>query len=225
MTWVGSFKSLQSVLRRPRFTGAPLEVRTWVRSEIALISPLVDWLMSLIAASRCVCGEEDLVELALREALSNAMIHGNRLDTRKLVHVRCWCGIGKGVFIVVRDQGHGFDPNKVPDPLAFENLRAEHGRGIHLMKLAMDEVSFERGGKEVHMRKVSGREKRHPPAALELHEGSLADPRPGFALSNCVGAHRMRRVKHVESMGIYTKAPVIQRDGLLAADRTPGALH
>jgi serine/threonine-protein kinase RsbW len=156
MIWVGSFKSLQTVLGKHRFTGAPLDVHTWVRSEIALISPLVDWLMNLIAASRCVHGKEEFVELALREALSNAMLHGNRLDSRKLVHVRCCCDGSKGVLIVVRDQGHGFDPTQVPDPLALENLAAEHGRGIHLMKLAMDEVSFERQGTEVRIRKASG---------------------------------------------------------------------
>jgi len=155
MIWVGSFESLQTVLGKHRFTGAPLDVHTWARSEIALISPLVDWLMNLIATSHCVCGEEQLVELALREALGNAMLHGNSLDARKLVHVRCCCDFGKGVFILVRDQGPGFDPNNVPNPLAVENLGAEHGRGIHLMKLAMDEVSFERGGTEVRMRKAS----------------------------------------------------------------------
>src|SRR6266852_4761513 len=127
MIWVGSFRSLQAILPKLRSTDAPVDVHTWVRSE-----------MSLIAGSRWVLGEEEFVELALREALSNAMLHGNRLDARKLVHVRCCCECGKGVFIVVRDQGHGFDPNMVPDPLAVENLSAEHGRGIHLMKLAMD---------------------------------------------------------------------------------------
>jgi anti-sigma regulatory factor (Ser/Thr protein kinase) len=49
------------------------------------------------------------------------------------------------VSVIVSDQGQGFDPSHLPDPLAVENLSAEHGRGIHLMKLAMDEVSFERG--------------------------------------------------------------------------------
>ena len=160
MIWVGSFKSLQSMLPKLRFTDAPLEVRTWVQSEIGQISPLVDWLMRLIVASGCVCGEEEFIELALREALSNAMLHGNRADASKLVHVRCCCECGRGLSVVVRDQGQGFDPNKVPDPLAFENLSAEHGRGIHLMKLAMDEVFFERGGTEVHMRKKVGHEKR-----------------------------------------------------------------
>src|SRR5216684_8524731 len=150
MLWVGNFKSLQSVLDKPS-SGAPLEVHTWLRSETGLISPLVDWLMSLVARSGCVPGKEEFVELALREAMSNAILHGNRMDPRKLVHVRCCCDGAKGVFIVVRDQGHGFDPNKVPDPLAVDNLTAEHGRGIHLMKMAMDEVSFQGGGTEVHI--------------------------------------------------------------------------
>src|SRR5260370_6055170 len=147
MFWVGSFESLRSALPKPRF-GAPLEVHTWLRSEIKLISPFVDWLMSLIAQSHCVDGKEEFVELALREAVSNAIIHGNRLELRKLVHVRCCCEGGVGVLIVVRDQGHGFDAKTVPNPLAVENLLAEAGRGIHLMILAVDEVPFQRVGPE-----------------------------------------------------------------------------
>ena len=158
--WVGSFKSLRSMLRKPRFTRAPLEVHTWVRSEIGLISPLVDWLISVVARSRCVFGKEEYVELAFREALTNAVLHGNRLEARKLVHVRCRCECGNGVSIIVTDEGQGFDPTQMPDPLAVENLESEHGRGIHLMKLAMDEVSFERGGREVHMRKKVGLDQR-----------------------------------------------------------------
>ena len=161
MIWVGNFKSLQSALDKPP-SGAPLEVHTWLRSEIDLICNFVDWLISLIARSACVPGKEEFVELALREAITNAVLHGNRMDARKLVHVRCCCKGTRGVFIVVRDQGHGFDPNNVPNPLAVENLDAEHGRGIHLMKLAVDEVSFERGGTEVHIRKKSGSEQGTP---------------------------------------------------------------
>src|SRR5258707_6191387 len=181
MICVGSFKSLQSALLKSRFPGAPLEVHTWLRSEIGLISPLVDWLMSLLTASRCVRGEEQYVELALREALSNAVLHGNRLDARKLVHVRCCCESGNGVFISVRDQGNGFDPSKVPDPLAVENLDSEHGRGIHLMKLAMDEVSFQRQGTEVRMRKASRPKPEIP--AWRPHDGIarrlVSRPSPG----------------------------------------------
>jgi serine/threonine-protein kinase RsbW len=128
-----------------------LEIDAWIPSEISAISPLVERLMRLVEGSHCVTGEETAVELALREALGNAVVHGNRLDAHKLVHVRCRCKVGKGISITVSDHGRGFDPSTVPDPLLIDNLETEHGRGIHLMKLAMDEVSFEQRGTEVHM--------------------------------------------------------------------------
>ena len=68
--------------------------------------------MSLIAVSRRVLGDEQFVELALREALSNAILHGNRLDTGKLVRIRRCCKYRQGVFIVVSGQGHGFRPQR-----------------------------------------------------------------------------------------------------------------
>jgi serine/threonine-protein kinase RsbW len=132
-------------------------------SEVKAISPLVERLIRLIKESGSVVGEELAVELALREALSNAVVHGNRFDARKLVQVCCRCELGKGVSMVVKDQGQGFDPSRVPDPLAPENHEAEHGRGIFLMKLWMDEVSFERGGTEVHMLKRTASEPRRRP--------------------------------------------------------------
>jgi serine/threonine-protein kinase RsbW len=138
-------------------------------SEIKAISPFVNRLMRLIEGSRCVEGDESAVELALREALSNAVVHGNAMDAHKFVHVRCQCELGNGVSIIVADQGQGFDPNAVPDPLAVERLEAEHGRGIHLMKVAMDEVRFERGGTEVHMRKGPGR---NPRSELRCNGGT-----------------------------------------------------
>jgi serine/threonine-protein kinase RsbW len=134
-----------------RANGSSLEIDAWIPSETKAVSPLVDRLMRLIEGSRCVPGKEPAVELALREALNNAVVHGNRMDAHKLVQIRCRCQLGKGVSIIVRDQGQGFDPNIVPDSLAVKNLGAEHGRGIYLMKVSMDTVSFERGGAEVHM--------------------------------------------------------------------------
>jgi serine/threonine-protein kinase RsbW len=131
--------------------GSSLEINSWIPSEMKAISPLVDRVMRLIEGSRCVPGEEPAVELALREAVSNAVVHGNRMDAHKLVQIRCRCELGKGLSIIVKDQGQGFDPNAVPDSLAAENLRAEHGRGIYLMKTMMDTVSFERGGAQVRL--------------------------------------------------------------------------
>jgi len=77
MVCVGSFKSLKTMLCGPRLLSAPLAVHTWVPTSIALISPLGNWLMRLIAGSRWVEGAEDFVALVLQEAVSNAMLHGN----------------------------------------------------------------------------------------------------------------------------------------------------
>ncbi len=135
-----------------------LEIESWMPSKIQAISPLVDQLMRFIEGLHCVVGNEWAVELALREALGNAVIHGNEMDPHKFVQLRCRCELGKGVWLTVKDQGKGFEPTAVPDPVVVERLEEEHGRGIHLMKLAMDEVSFERGGSEVHMRKGPARD-------------------------------------------------------------------
>ena len=137
-----------------------LELEAWMPSETGAISPTVEQLMRLIEPWRCIVGDESTVELALREALNNAVIHGNGMDPNKLVEIRCRCERGKGVWLIVRDQGRGFDPSTVPNPLTPQGLVAEHGRGIHLIKLLMDEVSFKRGGSEVHMWKGPMRKSR-----------------------------------------------------------------
>lgn len=136
---------------RMRVTTSSMTVEAWIPSEIEAISPLVDWLMQSIERSRCAAGSEPAVELALREALNNAVLHGNGIDARKLVEVCCCCEWGKGVWLIIKDQGNGFDPDAVPDALAPEGLLAEHGRGICLMRWSMDQVLFERGGTEVRM--------------------------------------------------------------------------
>ena len=138
-------------------SGFIFETQVWMASKISAISPMVELLMKLIEGYRCVVGNEPDVQLALREALNNAVVHGNAMNAHKLVQVRCRCELESGVHITVTDYGEGFDPSELPDPFTAERLMAENGRGIHLMKSLMDEVSFKRGGSEVHMRKVSAR--------------------------------------------------------------------
>jgi len=121
-------------------------------SEVTAISPFVDTLMLLLRNCGCVAEGVSDVEIALREALANAIIHGNHEDRRKYVHVTCRCEPDE-VSIAVKDEGKGFDVNSVPDSTAPENIGLVHGRGIHLMKALMDEVRFEEGGVVVHMRK------------------------------------------------------------------------
>jgi serine/threonine-protein kinase RsbW len=108
--------------------------------------------MRLIRKCRWVSGNEEDIEIALREALANAVIHGNHENPGKQVYVGCRGGTDE-VSIVIRDEGLGFDSGDVPDPTAPENIKSSHGRGIYLMKTLMDELRFERGGTVVYMRK------------------------------------------------------------------------
>src|SRR5882724_1370418 len=130
-----------------------LRIDSWMASKIEAISPLVDRLMRLIEGSQCVPGKEFDIELALREALENAVVHGNQEDPKTKVHIRCRCQPGKEISIVVTDQGKGFDFEKIMAKGITSDPAVEHGRGIQLMKAYMDDVNFERGGSEVQMRK------------------------------------------------------------------------
>src|SRR5713226_6420377 len=99
----------QSQFSGKRSRSSTLEIDSWMPSAIQAISPLVDRLMRLIEGSQCVPGAEPDVELALREALDNAVVHGNQEDPETKVHIRCRCGPGNEISIVVTDQGKGFD--------------------------------------------------------------------------------------------------------------------
>jgi serine/threonine-protein kinase RsbW len=117
------------------------------------ISPVVTKIMNLLKKTSCAAEHEFAVETALREALANAIVHGNRLDPGKKVRICCACQKDRGVIIIVKDEGEGFDIARVPSPLIGENIHSEHGRGIYLVNMLMDEVRYERGGREIHMRK------------------------------------------------------------------------
>jgi hypothetical protein len=97
MTGMPSLNEASDV--RPHFGGSRagpcFEVEAWMQSEIKAIYPLVERLMRLIEGSGCVAGGEPAVELALDEALDNAVVHGNRMDRQKLVQVLCRCELGK----------------------------------------------------------------------------------------------------------------------------------
>ena len=135
--------------------GPCIELERCLPSKVAAISPFVDRLMRLFRKCGCVSEGESGVEIALREALANAIIHGNHENPRKHVYVRCRCKPDE-VLIAVKDEGRGFELSKIADPTAPENTGAVHGRGIYLMKALMDEVRFEEGGVVVRMRKSTG---------------------------------------------------------------------
>ena len=103
----------------------------------------------------CGVGEEAAfgIDMAVREAITNAVVHGNQEDEAKTVEVTLSC-LGRELEIEVKDQGEGFDPTSVPDPTDAANLLKTSGRGIFLMRTFMDEVQWlnrPEGGTTVRM--------------------------------------------------------------------------
>jgi serine/threonine-protein kinase RsbW len=151
---MGNTQSL-SLVPRSDHSVPFVELRQSLPSKVAAISPFADQLMRFILNFRTADGSETDIEMALHEALVNAVVHGNGENSYKRVYVACRCYVDGEVSITVRDGGQGFDSNAIPDPIFRENLLFTHGRGIYLMKTLMDEISFEEGGAVVMMRKKS----------------------------------------------------------------------
>ena len=99
-------------------------------------------------------GESVIADIAISvsELVNNAIIHGNRMNASKKVRVECEILPG-WLMVIVEDQGRGFKPEAVGNPLKKENLLKESGRGIFLMRTLMDKVEFEsnRTGTQVRL--------------------------------------------------------------------------
>lgn len=86
--------------------------------------------------------EKDSLAIAVTEAVNNAIIHGNKQNKDKTVSISFGLE-GKRLTVSIEDQGKGFDPDKLSDPLAPENLLKESGRGIFILSTLMDDVKFD----------------------------------------------------------------------------------
>ena len=122
-------------------TGDPKEIRK--------VEPFLD---QVNKAARLDDGTYYRLLVAGTEAVNNGILHGNKGNPNKTVYVTCILNKDELVFRV-RDQGKGFKPEEVPDPLEEKNLMKTSGRGIFLMRSLMDEVSFKvtREGTEVEL--------------------------------------------------------------------------
>lgn len=101
--------------------------------------------IAVTAAEEAGLEEEDLQKLgiAVRESMANAVVHGNRYNANKKIHVSIRKGPEK-LTVKIADEGEGFDYEHLPGPLAPENLLRNSGRGIFLMRAFMDEFEIRR---------------------------------------------------------------------------------
>jgi len=134
-----------------------------VRLEIPSVVERVDQVQLVaddVSREAGLAGDElHWMGMAVREAVINAIVHGNQSDPAKVVFIDFTIHSAPNAIelsVCIRDQGAGFDPGEVPDPLAPENLLKTSGRGIFMMSQFTDEVSLQRapeGGMEVRLLK------------------------------------------------------------------------
>jgi anti-sigma regulatory factor (Ser/Thr protein kinase) len=124
-----------------------------IPSDPSILDDAVTEIVS--ALDRTVCWEDiEMIDVAMQEALANAIVHGNHCDPQKNVRISVALNLNCDVLVSVKDSGSGFDPSGLPNPITMENLLAKHGRGIFLIRQLMDEVEFNFDhGTEVRMRR------------------------------------------------------------------------
>jgi len=123
-----------------------------IPSDLRLLD---DSVAEIVALIKRIAGWDDVehIDLALHEALANAMTHGNGCDSSKAVRVSVALEENRGLLVVVKDEGSGFEPSQLANPLAGPNRLASHGRGIFLISHLTDNLDFKfDGGTAVFMR-------------------------------------------------------------------------
>lgn len=128
-----------------------LILRVTLAADRKAVDPVVQEVMEVVRKMDGIEGKEDAIELSLQEALANAVIHGAKEDRNKTVECIVSSDAERGILIVVRDPGTGFNPDSIPGCTVGENVYSNHGRGIFLINQLMDKVEFRKNGTEIHM--------------------------------------------------------------------------
>jgi serine/threonine-protein kinase RsbW len=143
---------------KPRYKVEAYDDDPWSRFTLSSLSEIRSHVKAiLIAMSRREFTVSDgfAVQLAVAEALTNAIRHGNREQPGKFVHLR-YLVLTDQVWVEVEDEGRGFAPDAVPDPTQPENLGRPSGRGVFLMRSYMTHVEFSKGGRQVRLQRRRG---------------------------------------------------------------------
>lgn len=124
-------------------------MRSWLPATKDGLDAVVQGVLRMARTCGCSRSRQTDLAIAAREALANAIIHGNANDPDRKIFVRCYGEPETGILIAIRDQGPGFDPANVPDPRLAERRHLPHGRGLLLMRELADHVEHRKGGREV----------------------------------------------------------------------------
>ncbi len=134
-----------------KFETGKLKLKVTLAADRNAVDPVVQSVMDVVRQVHCDAEKYDAIELALTEALANAVVHGAKADPSKIVECDVVRNEDESILIVVRDPGSGFKPGEIPNPLQGESVYSDHGRGIFLINQLMDEVKFLKNGTEIHM--------------------------------------------------------------------------
>lgn len=125
-----------------------------IPSYISLMHTILDYLLRRVEKNGVINPESSNLFVALDEAFVNAVKHGNKFDTTKLVRISAEVS-NKEARFTVEDEGDGFDVAQIPDPTNIENLFKTSGRGVLIIHNVMDEVRYNERGNRLEMIKKS----------------------------------------------------------------------
>ncbi|MGH7526172.1 MAG: ATP-binding protein [Gemmatimonadales bacterium] len=135
----------------PEAEGAATLVTLRLPSDVACIEEAVD-----LVTRHCLAGHQTTqktrfrLQVVLSEALSNAIVRGNQEDRGKWVYIRAEL-LADAIRVYVTDEGPGFDPEAVPEPIRPEQLDEATGRGLYLIRKLVDAVQFNEQGNSICM--------------------------------------------------------------------------
>ena len=154
-------------------------------SAISLMHGILDYLIKRVEKVGLVNPESSNLFIALDEAFVNAVKHGNKFDTAKLVRISADVSPKEARF-TVEDEGEGFDISSIPDPLDPENLFKTSGRGVLIIHNVMDEVKYNERGNRVVVLEIKPRQlwrvevtsgvARFPPVPVGAYTAVLLQP-------------------------------------------------
>ena len=134
----------------------PMRLRISLPSTKRALNEAVHAVLQVARRCGCVRDNQADLEIALREALANAIIHGNESERARRIFLRCYGSPEGDLLVLVRDEGRGFDPEDVPDPRDADRKHLNHGRGLLLMRELADYVEYRKSGREVLIYKSCG---------------------------------------------------------------------